>query len=74
MKSGSIIRHFGPCSPADAETLTERLLNSKALYQTLESFLRGDIEPAELAYSIQIVAENEEAALRADQEDERRGA
>lgn len=56
-------RFFGPVKPGRAEDLAERMIESDKFKQTLIEFLSGEIEPYELAYAVQIHAENEEEAL-----------
>lgn len=48
---------FQSYSAYEAEWLTERLLDSKDYYSLTEQVLRGDIQPQEFLYSLQLVAE-----------------
>lgn len=59
VKAAAITRHFDAVGPGLAEDLTERMLDGKAMYRILEQFLRGDIEAGQMAYEIQIAAEDE---------------
>lgn len=56
-------RFFGPIPRLMAEDMAERLLDENKLKETLIDFLSGEIEPQELAYEIQVHAENMEAYL-----------
>lgn len=61
-KKEVIFRFFGPVPKDEASWIADKMLGSKELVETLERFLRGDIEPRELAYEIQVLAENAEVS------------
>lgn len=63
-------RFFGPVTEGEAETLTERILDSKSFQDTLKRFLSGEIEPREFAYETQVIAENEETFLKENSRDD----
>lgn len=69
-------RFFGPVTEGQAETLAYLMLNngemlkkSDPIMDTLIKFLKGDIEPRELAFEIQVIAENAEEYLRNNSDD-----
>lgn len=58
-------RFFGPVDEATAAAIVELMLDAPtSLEDTLTRFARGDIEPRELAYEIQIMMENEDERIK----------
>lgn len=65
-------RFFGPLDDRDSEQLVEIILDDNDLRDTLVRFLRGDIEPRELSYEIQIIAEGNWERIQNANSDEKR--
>lgn len=61
--------NIGPYTNEEAEILTERLLESKLIYKSLEQLLRGDIDKESFLYAVQISAESIHKNLRDESEE-----
>lgn len=53
-----LLRFYGPLPKQEAINLVDTLLDSDSLRDTLERYLSGEIEGRELAYELQVIAEN----------------